>query len=718
MELGEINKTRIVLIPKFDKPKNLSQFRPISLCNVLYKIIATAIVARMRPFLGFCIDEAQGAFIPGRQISDNTLIAYEVIHSLKMKKRGKHGNFALKLDLSKAYDRVEWDFLAGMLSRLEGLSCLLKEAKIKNELKGAPIGREKFSISHLLFADDCIIFGDAAIDGACSVRNILKEYELASGQKINLGKSLIYFGANVGEELRAEICGTLGVSWASNPDKYLGLPMMVGRKKKWAFSNFVDRFRKRISGWSIRYLSMGGKEVFIKAVLQALPIYVMQYFELPKTFCHQLEAKVGSYLSLTWRSICSARDVFDDGLLWRIGSGARVNIWNDPWIPGPGSGRLLVHSMDTQWTTVEQLLNAETRTWNKEVLYQLFSVEQAERIITIPIAGCGSSDLQVYSGEYSVKSRYRLLITCTIKQTVSESYMKRRLRADPVCPLCKSETEDSHHLLWYCNVQQQLWSLLKLSMDSGVLTSDGTSNFVSVFLAMNMNEKKLSAISLWALWYKRNKLVNEGLKFKLHDLVGFIQSYHQDLSFVKTKDLTGGMRRNELWRPPMAGVIKLNFDASFASIYNSSISAVLIRDSEGLIMGACTYPMVDIADAFVAEARACERAIYFALDMGFRKVILEGDSLTVIKKLVSNSTDRSVLCFISQHIQSLAGAFEKITYNFIPSEANRAVHELAMIGRKQKAPCFWVEEAPAKVVEVAELDRYEWSRRGCFGSGL
>lgn len=201
-------------------------------------------------------------------------------------------------------------------------------------------------------------------------------------------------------------------------------------------------------------------------------------------------------------------------------------------------------------------------------------------------------------------------------------------------------------------------------------------------------------------------------------MVGFIQSYYQDLSFVKAKDLTGGMRRNELWRPPMAGVIKLNFDASFASRSNSSVSAVLARDSEGLIMGACTYPMVDIADAFVAEARACERAIYFALDMGFRKVVLEGDSLTVIKKLVSNSTDRSVLCFISQHILSLAGAFEKITYNFIPREANRAVHELAMVGRKQKAPCFWVEEAPAKVVEVAELDRHEWARRGCFGSGF
>lgn len=116
-EIGDINKTRIVLIPKVDKPKNMSQFRPISLCTVIYKIVAKVLVDRMSDTLRSCINEAQGAFIPGRLISD-VLIAYEILHSLKMKRRGKKGNFALKLDMSKAYDHVEWDFLAGMMKHL------------------------------------------------------------------------------------------------------------------------------------------------------------------------------------------------------------------------------------------------------------------------------------------------------------------------------------------------------------------------------------------------------------------------------------------------------------------------------------------------------------------------------------------------------------------------------------------------------------------------
>ncbi|KAA3475299.1 reverse transcriptase [Gossypium australe] len=110
---------------------------------------------------------------------------------------------------------------------------------------GAPIGRERLSINHLFFVDDCIHFGDAV------VRDVVREYEIVSGQKVNFDKSLIYFGANVDTNVKKSITNLLGVRVASNLEKYLGMPMMVRQRKTWAFANFIDRFRKQIEGWSL-----------------------------------------------------------------------------------------------------------------------------------------------------------------------------------------------------------------------------------------------------------------------------------------------------------------------------------------------------------------------------------------------------------------------------------------------------------------------------------
>lgn len=105
-DLSYVNKTNIVLIPKTSSPKTMGQFRLISPCNVVYKILFKAIVNRFRKALNFCIDETQGAFMPGRQITDNILVAYEILYSYKKKRCGKE-LFILKLDMSKTYDRVE-----------------------------------------------------------------------------------------------------------------------------------------------------------------------------------------------------------------------------------------------------------------------------------------------------------------------------------------------------------------------------------------------------------------------------------------------------------------------------------------------------------------------------------------------------------------------------------------------------------------------------------
>lgn len=100
------SEANVVLIPKKKNIMNMGDLRPIALCNVLYKIVTKVMANRMKPIMDKIVAPTQSAFIPGRLITDNILVSFEVLHYLKRKRKGKEGYMALKLDMSKAYDRI------------------------------------------------------------------------------------------------------------------------------------------------------------------------------------------------------------------------------------------------------------------------------------------------------------------------------------------------------------------------------------------------------------------------------------------------------------------------------------------------------------------------------------------------------------------------------------------------------------------------------------
>ena len=222
-----LNKTHLVLIPKIRGPETLRNYRPISLCNTTYKIVTKIIVNRIRPVLGNLISPMQTAFVPGRRGTDNAIIVQELIHSIS-KAKGKEGYMAIKIDLEKAYDKLEWSFIRERLFHINLptnlieliMSCIssmtttilfnggtmdpiipsrgirqgdplspylfilcmdwlgqLIEGKcVENLWNPVKSSKSSPSFSHLFFADDLVLFAKANQANCSTIRDVLDEF--------------------------------------------------------------------------------------------------------------------------------------------------------------------------------------------------------------------------------------------------------------------------------------------------------------------------------------------------------------------------------------------------------------------------------------------------------------------------------------------------------------------------------------------------------------
>lgn len=338
----DFNHTNLCLIPKIQPPTTMKDFRPIALCNVLYKIVSKILVARLKPFLTDVVSPNQAAFIPRRQIHDNILLAHEVFHSLRVKERCAKSYMAIKTDISKAYDCIEWSFLEEVMRRkgfcdrwITLIMQCVTSVSFSVLINGSPYGRIQPSrglrqgdplspslfiltadvlssmmthaevshniiplrlsvggppVSHLLFADDSLFFVKVDYRNSENLITIFDEYEKASGQQINREKSTITFGEHVFQHTREGIQQILQISKVGGGGKYLGLPEQFNKKKKDMFSYIKQNVMSKIDGWQNRFLTHAGKEVLIKSVASAMPVFTMNSYKLPMEVCSELES--------------------------------------------------------------------------------------------------------------------------------------------------------------------------------------------------------------------------------------------------------------------------------------------------------------------------------------------------------------------------------------------------------------------------------------------
>lgn len=364
--LKDLNTTAIALIPKKSEACVLGDYRPISCCNIVYKVISKTIANGLKPILQKCVSPNQAAFLRGRHLGENVLLASELIRDYN--KASCHRSGMLKVNIRKAFDTVYWDFvlkileaqnfppifitwirecitsprffvaingeLAGFFEGKKGLrqgdsmspylfimvmkvlSRLLDKAEQQDQFHLHPLC-ENPRLTHLLFADDLLVFSDGSrpsINGIKSVMAILKQW---LGLDMNDAKSEIFFGGY--NDVQASVLADLsGFKRGSFPTRYLGLPLDPKRITMATLQPFLERITSKLHSWTVKCLSLAGKVKLIYSVIYAMVNFWSSVFVLPKRFYEKVDSLCCSFLwkirttsatgaRVSWSNICTPK---------------------------------------------------------------------------------------------------------------------------------------------------------------------------------------------------------------------------------------------------------------------------------------------------------------------------------------------------------------------------------------------------------------------------
>ncbi|KAJ6813372.1 uncharacterized protein M6B38_143775 [Iris pallida] len=327
--------------------------------NFAHKILSKILSDRLATVLPLIISREQTGFVKGRSIHENISLAHEIISNIDKKITG--GNIAIKLDMSKAYDRVSWRFLIKVLHKLEfnwtwinliyraisncwysvtvnrcrggffrsgrGLRqgdpispalFIIAHDALGGHISNLSLGRhiknfagriDELNISHLFYADDSLIFMNGDINCVEALMRTLQKYTDISGQVINYSKSSLITSQKLHMSVQADIIATAtGFTKAALPILYLGVPLFHGRAKFHYFQELINKFEKKLSGWKSRLLSFGGEIMLLKSVLTSLPIH--SFSKLESIMANFLWNAKGNHRRhwIAWDKVCRTLD--------------------------------------------------------------------------------------------------------------------------------------------------------------------------------------------------------------------------------------------------------------------------------------------------------------------------------------------------------------------------------------------------------------------------
>ncbi|KAL0010115.1 hypothetical protein SO802_005223 [Lithocarpus litseifolius] len=629
-----LNHTFITLIPKIKNPKRVNDYYPISLCNVLYKIFSKVLANRLKKILPRIISEHQSTFTKNRLITDNILVAYESLHFMNNMRTGKTGYMAVKIDMSKAYDRAEWVYLENVMRKMgfsekwiglimvciktvtysilvngepqgliqptrgirqgdplspflfllctKGLHGLIQQSVRMRELKGLSISWHGPRLTHLLFADDSLLFRRATTVECRKIMEILDIYEEGSGQKVNKNKTAIFFSKSTLEDTKMEIKEAWGLQEIVHYDKYFGLPSLVGRKKKESFNFIKEKIWKKLQGWEGKLLSQAGREILIKAVIQAIPTYTMGCFKIPLGLCHEIESMVKKFW---WGQRGDERKIH--WLKWKKMTKSKME-------GGLGFRDLAMFNDSLLAKHAWRLLQ------NPDSLFYNFF--KARFFPNCSIMEAKESSTGSYAWRSILHGRDVLLRGCRWRvgngrsvHIWQSSWLPRKHPTKVISPIIDSMADARVEIL--IDEATHRWNH---SVIDGVFIPEEAKLIKSLPLPQQGVEDRL----FWPFTQTGTYTSKSGYRF--------LKSEDES-----TDSATRSVEDRELWyaKENRAGV------------------GVVIRNSEGLVLDSLSKLVLYAYSPLEIEVMATATALDFASDLGFQLAILETDSLVLVKAL-------------------------------------------------------------------------------------